>query len=89
MARLQQFYKDTVVKKLMDERGYKNIMQVPRIEKVTINMGVGEAIGDKKVIENALADMEKISGQKPVDPNARLSFTSRGVQRNSKRGSVM
>ena len=64
MARLQQFYKDTVVKKLMDERGYKNIMQVPRIEKVTINMGVGEAIGDKKVIENALADMEKISGQR-------------------------
>ena len=76
MARLQQFYKDTVVKKLMDERGYKNIMQVPRIEKVTINMGVGEAIGDKKVIENALADMEKISGQKPVTTLARKSVAS-------------
>jgi large subunit ribosomal protein L5 len=76
MARLQQFYKDTVVKKLMDERGYKNVMQVPRIEKVTINMGVGEAIGDKKVIENALADMEKISGQKPVTTLARKSVAS-------------
>ena len=76
MARLQQFYKDTVIKKLMDERGYKNIMQVPRIEKVTINMGVGEAIGDKKVIENALADMEKISGQKPVTTLARKSVAS-------------
>jgi len=76
MARLQQFYKDTVVKKLMGERGYKNIMQVPRIEKVTINMGVGEAIGDKKVIENALSDMEKISGQKPVTTLARKSVAS-------------
>ena len=76
MARLQQYYNDTVVKKLMDERGYANIMQVPRIEKVTINMGVGEAIGDKKVIENALADMEKISGQKPVTTLARKSVAS-------------
>lgn len=76
MARLQQFYKDTVVNKLMGERGYKNVMQVPRIEKITINMGVGEAIGDKKVIENALADMEKISGQKPVTTLARKSVAS-------------
>ena len=76
MSRLQQFYKDTVIKKLIDERGYKNVMQVPRIEKITINMGVGEAIGDKKVIENALADMEKISGQKPVTTLARKSVAS-------------
>ena len=76
MSRLQDFYKDTVVKQLMDERGYKNIMQVPRIEKITINMGVGEAIGDKKIIENALADMEKISGQKPVTTLARKSVAS-------------
>ena len=76
MARLQQYYKDTVVKKLMDERGYKNIMQVPHIEKITINMGVGEAIGDKKVIENALSDLEKISGQKPVTTLARKSVAS-------------
>jgi large subunit ribosomal protein L5 len=60
----------------MDERGYKNIMQVPRIEKITINMGVGEAIGDKKVIENALSDMVKISGQKPVTTLARKSVAS-------------
>ncbi len=76
MARLQQFYKDNVVSKLMDERAYQNVMQVPRIEKITINMGVGEAIGDKKVIENALADMEKISGQKPVTTLARKSVAS-------------
>jgi large subunit ribosomal protein L5 len=76
MARLQQYYKDTVVKKLMDERGYRNIMQVPHIEKITINMGVGEAIGDKKVIENALSDLEKISGQKPVTTLARKSVAS-------------
>jgi large subunit ribosomal protein L5 len=60
----------------MEERGYANIMQVPRITKVTINMGVGEAIGDKKVIENALADMEKIAGQKPVTTIARKSVAS-------------
>ena len=76
MARLQQFYKDTVVKKLMDERGYENIMQVPRIEKITINMGVGETIGDKKVIDNAMADLEKIAGQKPVTTLARNSVAS-------------
>lgn len=76
MSRLQDFYKDTVVKKLMDERGYKNVMQVPRLEKITINMGVGEAIGDKKVIVNALSDMEKISGQKPVTTLARKSVAS-------------
>ncbi len=76
MARLQQFYKDTVVQKLMDERGYANVMQVPRIQKITINMGVGEAIGDKKVIENAMADLERISGQKPVTTLARKSVAS-------------
>jgi large subunit ribosomal protein L5 len=76
MVRLKQFYRDTVVKKLMEDRGYKNVMQVPRIEKVTINMGVGEAIGDKKVIEHALSDMEKIAGQKPVTTIARKSVAS-------------
>jgi large subunit ribosomal protein L5 len=60
----------------MEERGYANIMQVPRITKITINMGVGEAIGDKKVIENALADMEKIAAQKPVTTIARKSVAS-------------
>ena len=76
MARLQQFYRDTVVKKLMEDQGYSNPMDVPRIEKITLNMGVGEAIGDKKVIENALSDMEKICGQKPVTTLARKSVAS-------------
>lgn len=66
MARLQQVYKDTVVKQLMDKFGYKSVMEVPRISKITLNMGVGEAIGDKKVMEHAVSDMIKISGQKPV-----------------------
>ena len=76
MARLEQFYRETVVKKLMDESGFKNVMQVPRIEKITINMGLGEAIGDKKVIEHALTDMQKIAGQKPVTTLARKSVAS-------------
>jgi large subunit ribosomal protein L5 len=76
MARLEQFYRDTVVKKLMSESGFKNVMQVPRIEKITINMGLGEAIGDKKVIAHALTDMEKIAGQKPVTTLARKSVAS-------------
>ena len=76
MARLEQYYRETIVKKLMDESGFKNIMQVPRIEKVTINMGVGEAIGDKKVLEHALADMEKLAGQKPVTTLARKSVAA-------------
>ena len=76
MARLEQYYRDTIVKKLMAESGFKNIMQVPRIEKVTINMGVGEAIGDKKVLEHALADMETLTGQKPVTTLARKSVAA-------------
>ena len=76
MARLKQFYNDTVVTKMMSDKVFSNIMEVPRIEKITINMGLGEAIGDKKVIENALADMEKIAGQKPVTTLARKSVAS-------------
>ena len=66
MARLQEFYKETVVPQLTEKFGYKSIMEVPRIEKITINMGVGEAVADKKVMENAVGDMTKIAGQKPV-----------------------
>jgi len=73
MARLQQVYKDTVVKQLMDKFGYKSVMEVPRITKITLNMGVGEAIGDRKVMEHAVSDMAKISGQKPIVNNARKS----------------
>lgn len=76
MARLQDYYRDTVVKKLMEDQGYNNPMDVPRIEKITLNMGVGEAVGDKKVIEHAVSDMEKISGQKPITTLARKSVAS-------------
>ena len=73
MSRLQQHYKDTIVQELMDKRQYKSVMQVPRITKITLNMGVGEAIGDKKVLENAVSDLEKIAGQKAVITRARKS----------------
>ncbi|MCU4676360.1 50S ribosomal protein L5 [Catenovulum sp. 2E275] len=73
MAKLHDFYKDTVVAELTKQFGYKSIMQVPRIEKITLNMGVGEALADKKALENAVADMTAISGQKPVVCNARKS----------------
>ena len=71
MARLQQHYRDNVVKQLMEQFAYKNVMEVPRITKITLNMGVGEAVGDKKIIENAVGDMEKIAGQKVVVTLAR------------------
>ena len=74
MARLQEFYKDTVVKQLQEQFGYKSVMEVPRITKITLNMGVGEAVGDKKVMENAVGDMTKISGQKPIVTKARKSI---------------
>jgi large subunit ribosomal protein L5 len=66
MARLYEFYKDKVAADLMAQFGYKSVMEVPRIEKITLNMGVGEAVADKKVMEFAVADMQKIAGQKPV-----------------------
>ena len=75
-TRLEQIYKETVVPKLMERFGYENIMQVPRISKITLNMGVGEAVGNKKILENAVADMTKIAGQKPITTNARVSVAS-------------
>ncbi|MCM8638423.1 50S ribosomal protein L5 [Accumulibacter sp.] len=74
MARLLQYYKDTVVPELTHKFGYKSKMEVPRITKVTLNMGVGEAVADKKVLENAMGDMVKIAGQKPVMTKARKSI---------------
>lgn len=74
MARLQEFYKETVSKRLMEQFGYKSVMEVPRIEKITLNMGVGEAVADKKVMEHAVSDMQKIAGQKPVVTNAKKSI---------------
>ena len=74
MARLQRFYKDTVVGELSKRFGYKSIMEVPRITKITLNMGVGEAVADKKVLEHAVGDMQKIAGQKAVTTKARKSI---------------
>lgn len=73
MVRLQQHYKQNVVRQLTEQFGYKSPMQVPRITKVTVNMGVGEAVGDKKIIDNAVSDMTAITGQKPVVTRARKS----------------
>lgn len=74
MARLQDHYRETVVKQLTEQFGYRSVMEVPRIQKITLNMGVGEAVADKKVMDNALADMTKIAGQKPVVTKARKSI---------------
>ena len=76
MARLQEYYRDTVVKQLMEQFGYKSVMEVPRIRKITLNMGVGEAVADKKVMDNAVGDMQKIAGQKPVVTKAKKSIAT-------------
>jgi large subunit ribosomal protein L5 len=73
MARLKQFYSDSVVPALREQFAYSNPMEVPRITKITLNMGVGEAVADRKVMEHAVADMTKIAGQKPIVINARKS----------------
>ena len=73
MARLQQHYNEQVIPQLMEKFGYSTVMQVPRIEKITLNMGVGEATGDKKIMEFAVGDMEKIAGQKPIVTKAKKS----------------
>ena len=74
MARLKEFYNNEVVDSLMKKFGYKSVMQVPRIKKITLNMGVGEAVGDKKVMNFALEDMTRIAGQKPVVTLAKKSI---------------
>src|SRR5215510_9848252 len=74
MARLKELYKKEVVPALVKQFGYKSTMQVPRIEKIVLNMGVGEAVADKKLLENAAGDMTKISGQKPVVTKARKAI---------------
>lgn len=76
MARLKDFYKDSVVKSLTEQFGYTSVMQVPRIEKITLNMGVGEAVADKKVMEHAVGDMEKIAGQKAIVTKAKKSVAA-------------
>jgi len=76
MPRLQTEYRDNIVGQLMDRFGYDTVMQVPRIEKISLNMGVGEAIADKKIMENAVSDLRKISGQQPIVTNARKSVAA-------------
>lgn len=73
MTRLETFYKETVVPQMMKEFNYKNVMEVPKLVKIGINMGVGEAVGNKKVLENATSDMEKIAGQKALVTFAKKS----------------
>jgi len=73
MARLKDFYQDTVIGQLQEQFEYRNPMQIPRITKITLNMGVGEAVADRKVMEHAVSDMTKIAGQKPIVINARKS----------------
>lgn len=82
MARLREFYNSTVVPELMKQFNYKSVMEVPRIEKITLNMGVGEAVADKKVMEHAVADLEKIAGQKPVVTVARKSIAGFKIRDN-------
>ncbi len=76
MARLQQYYKETVAKQLMEKFGYKSVMQVPKITKITLNMGLGEAVADKKIIDKAMADMAAIAGQKPVTTLTRKAIAN-------------
>lgn len=76
MSRLKHYYKETVVPQLQEKFNYSNVMEVPRVTKITVNMGVGEAVGDKKVMDRAVGDMTAISGQKPIVRNARKSVAS-------------
>jgi large subunit ribosomal protein L5 len=76
MARLQEYYRDTVIKQLQEQFNFSSAMQIPRITKITLNMGLGEAVADKKVIEHAMRDLEQIAGQKPIVRNARKSIAA-------------
>lgn len=82
MARLNDYYRKTVVPELMKQFGYKSVMEVPRIEKITLNMGVGEAVADKKVMDHAVADMQKIAGQKPVVTKSKKSIAGFKIREN-------
>ena len=81
-ARLQKYYRDTVVPELMAKFGYTSSMQVPRLQKITLNMGVSEAVADKKVMDNAVGDLTKISGQKPVVTKSRKAIAAFKIREN-------
>ena len=82
MARLQTYYREKVVPDLVKQFGYQSVMQVPRITKITLNMGVGEATADKKILDNAVGDMIKIAGQKPVITKAKKSIATFKVRKD-------
>ncbi|WP_310447553.1 50S ribosomal protein L5 [Thiobacillus sp.] len=82
MARFQDLYRDTVVPKLIEQFGYKSVMEVPRIKKITLNMGVGEAVADKKVMDHAVSDLQKIAGQKPVVTKSKKSIAGFKIRDN-------
>jgi large subunit ribosomal protein L5 len=82
MARLQQFYRDKVVADLVKKFGYKSVMEVPRLEKITLNMGVSEAVSDKKVMEHAVGDLTKIAGQKPVVTKSKKAIAGFKIREN-------
>jgi large subunit ribosomal protein L5 len=82
MARFKDFYHESVVPKLIEQFGYKSIMEVPRIQKITLNMGVGEAVADKKIMDFAVGDMTKIAGQKPVVTKSRKSIAGFKIRDN-------
>jgi len=81
-ARLQQIYREKIVPELMAKFGYKSIMEVPRLTKITLNMGVSEAVNDKKVMEHAVGDLTKISGQKPVVTKSRKAIAGFKIREN-------
>ena len=80
--RLQTYYRETIVRQLMEKFGFKTVMQVPRLTKITLNMGVGEAVADKKVMDNAVADLTKIAGQKPVVTKSRKAIAAFKIREN-------
>ena len=82
MARFQKFYRETVIPKLVEQFAYKSVMEVPRIQKITLNMGVGEAVADKKIMDHAVADMQKIAGQKPVVTKSKKSIAGFKIRDN-------
>jgi large subunit ribosomal protein L5 len=82
MARFQKLYREAIVPKLVEQFGYKSVMEVPRIQKITLNMGVGEAVADKKVMDHAVSDMQKIAGQKPVVTKSKKSIAGFKIRDN-------
>ena len=82
MTRLQDIYNETIVGELSETLGYKNVMQIPKITKITLNMGLGEAVGDKKIVEHAVSDLTKIAGQKPVVTISRKSIAGFKIRDN-------